>query len=97
MAEGPILHEAFGSFTNAPCLKESIGWGVGGGVTVAALRYTQQRGRPLAATRAIFNGLVVLGLTSGVAWMVCRRDVHAQQGPLVQKLLKLKALQDGSK
>lgn len=97
MAESPVLQEALASFTSAPCLKESVGWGVGGGATVAALRYAQQRGRPLAATRAVFNGLVVLGLTSGVAWMVCRREVHAKQGPLVQKLLKLKALQDGQK
>lgn len=94
---GPILQDALDSFPSAPCLRESVGWGAGGGAAVAALRYVQQRGHPLAATRAVFSGAVVLGLTSGVAWMVCRREVHASQRPLIDKLVRLKALQDGQK
>ncbi|KAG8460277.1 hypothetical protein KFE25_011768 [Diacronema lutheri] len=89
-----ILHEALESFPNAPCLKESVSWGVGGGAAIGALRFLQQRGHPLALTRAAFSGAVVLGLTSGMAWMVCRRELHAGQRPLIEKLVKLKALQD---
>lgn len=96
-ASGSILREAIDSFPNAPCLKESVGWGVGGGLSIAALRYVQQRGHPLAATRSVFAGAIVFGLTSGVAWMVCRREMHASQRPLIDKLVKLKALQDSQR
>jgi hypothetical protein len=92
--EGTLLLQALDSFPDAQGLKESVGWGAGGGAVITGLRYWQLRGHPLAATRAAFSGAVVFGLTTGVAWVVYRREVLANERPLIGKLIKLKALQD---
>lgn len=94
---GEIALRALYSFPNAPCLRESLLYGVGGGATIGVLRYATRRSQPRAALHAAFSGAVVLGMTSGLAWLVCRRSIHEQQRPLIQKLRKLRELQDASR
>ncbi|KAJ1623843.1 hypothetical protein T492DRAFT_882920 [Pavlovales sp. CCMP2436] len=91
-----LLEQSLSTFKDAPCLKESLGFGVGGGVVIAGLRYKQLRGQPLGAARAGFSGAVVFGLTCGVAWTVCRyrSGILASDRVMAEKLLKLKAMQD---
>lgn len=92
----PILMRSLASFPQAPCLSESILWGCFSGAVAGTLRFAFRRGHPHAARRAFFEGAVILGLTSGVAWVVCRRETHAKAGPVIEKLRKLKAMQDAA-
>ena len=64
--------ESLRTFHRAPCLLQSIGLGVSGGLGLGALRYMTYRNRRTAFTW----GAVVGGLLYGTSWYVCRRAMY---------------------
>lgn len=65
--------EALMTFHRAPCLRQSVGVGLAGGVSIGGLRYFGGSGG-----RAAFTwGSIVGGLLAGTSWYTCRKRMYA--------------------
>ena len=84
-----IKASAWGSLQNfhsAPCLRQSIGTGLLGGLGLGGLRFATHRNLSTAVTW----GAVVGGLLAGTYWFVCRRSMYSaafEEAALLQRVM----------
>jgi hypothetical protein len=80
------LWDSVRSFHNAPCMKQTVGTGFLGGLSIGGLRYWTHRSVGTASTW----GAVVGGLLAGTNWYVCRRAMYNaafEEAALLQRVM----------